>query len=376
MNNNTHSEFLLVRDLTIPKQYISLVGKLIRIYGENLSVADLKKIAPEEFSQKDGIKTANVDRFKKFKKILDSSMMKVPVNIVNVKREVASAENVALGTKWASNEWVWVAYPASENGFNVCGRYVRQSDLEERKEERSDLSFKRGLVLKEMVVPVETILDAETIEKAKEYKISFYYLSKDERTIFKKYRIAGVSYDEMTPLYILSINVPGVSSARNVGKIRVRILRNMQIRIIRELNQPNPSGFLIPKTFGESFSLPEIEQSLLEDLQSFCKIELKGNLLSMWKKRVGYKNEAFTLQAIGDEVNRTRENVRQQVNIAKNFMFQGVRVSPETIRKKIAEMSREDILKQIKGLRSFFYSDAEIIRFVAEAAQINPKKFK
>ena len=133
---------------------------------------------------------------------------------------------------------------------------------------------------------------------------------------------------------------------------------------------------MIPKTFGESFSLPELEQSLLEDLQNFCKIELKANLLSMWKKRVGYKKEALTLQAIGDEIGRTRENVRQQVNFAKNFMFQGIRVSRETIRNKIIDMSREDILKQIKSLRSFFYSDADIINFIAEVAQIDPKKLK
>ena len=247
MNNNTHSEFLLIRDLTIPKQYLSLVGKLIRLYGENLSVADLKKITPEEFSQKDGVKIANVDRFKKFKKILDSSMMKVPANIVNMKREVASAENVILGKKWVSNEWVWAAYPASEKGFNVCGRYVRQSNLQEQKDLQFDPCFKRGPVLKEMVIPVETILNAETIEKAKQYKISFYYLSNEERKIFKKYRIAGVSYDEMSPLHILSINVAKMYFARNIGEIRLNTLRNIQVRILHELNPTHPFWFFDSK---------------------------------------------------------------------------------------------------------------------------------
>jgi len=356
---NQPTKFLFVRDLTVSKPFTSLVSKLIQIYGEDLSVADLKKITPEEFAEQKGVKSATVDRFTKFKKILDGAKIKLPSLVSTSKQD---EELLEPSTDDVS------AITFDERIFDI---ELEQSGRRKKVENKYANFFKEGNSLLDVVVPAEELLEPEIIERAKRYKIAYFSLTKSERKVFSKYEKYNVPYEEMTPLFLLTIDHSMLKSLPGFGSLASNVLRGIHSRILGELQKDEPSGILILKEFDANLSLDEIEQILLEDLENFSSFDIPEKLLQVWERRLGYKTEFQMLAFIGREFGLTRERIRQYENQVTAIFVKGMRVSSEKIHEKIASMSRAQILNQFKKLRTAFCSDEAFFRFISKVAQID-----
>jgi len=368
--NNQYSEFLLIKDLTLPKIYAPLLKKLIHIYGENLSVGTLKKLPAEDFANKPGIKKSNVDRLKKLQKILDGSKIKLPSLTPSIKNNEetdpsANNQNSNVGPSELEKEFEAHFFRNDSKKQNKRRpKNIRQPSIDAEEDTLLKITF-----------PPEEILDAEIIKKANQYTLSFFHLSKNEQKIFSKFGKHGVTYDQMTPLYVLTIDIKTLRSFAGFGKKGLEALEVTQKRILNDLKKKNPSELLIPKGFGKELSLKEIQKILLEDIETFFTMPLPKELLFIWKNRIGYKTERLVLEKIGRKINKTRERVRQRTNIANESFLQGSRISSDILREKIIAMDKDQILKQSKDLRAAFFSDAEVISFLAMAAKINLKEW-
>ena len=370
--NNQYLEFLLVKDLTLPKAYTSLLKQITHIYGENLSVAAFRKISPEEFAKTPGIKKTAIDRFKKLQRMVDNSKIKLPSLDPNSKKNDQETNDkpkndadIPLELEKEFEAFFLRSYSGKRKPYQ--SKNVRKLSYPTNEEEN---------ILLQATIPPEKILDAKIIEKAKQYALSFFYLLRDEQKIIFKFNKYGVPYDQMTPLYILTLDIEILKTIAGFGKQGISALQNIQEKILNNLKKQTPSPLLIPKNFGKDLSLNQIQKILQEDIEQFLKMPFSEEFFFVWKHRLGYKTERLILEKIGNQINKTRERVRQLTNTANKYFLQGTRIAPEILQEKITSMNESQILKQCKDLRTVFSNDTHVISFLLIVAKIDPKKWK
>lgn len=122
------------------------------------------------------------------------------------------------------------------------------------------------------------------------------------------------------------------------------------------------SPVIVPK-FVQSLTLNEIEQFLLEDIDSFFD-KLTDDEVEIAQRRWGFVEEKQTLEEVGEQLGVTRERIRQKEAIINTQFCLNNRVNPSALWRLLEPSMQESLKDQVPDLYHCFSSEKAFYEFL------------
>ncbi len=207
--------------------------------------------------------------------------------------------------------------------------------------------------------------DWQVLQRLEGFRLSAFHFSPDEEKVLAKFVRQGMSYEEVSPAFLVRQDTSISGNLEGFGKKSRAVLTSLQLRILSELDSTSSGGgLLISVRFGEMFTLSCLCDYLAEDLSRFAS-RLEGDNGFIWMHRAGYRSERLTLQEIGNELGLTRERVRQRTNDLNARFLRGMRVRSAVLREKVVHTDRASLLADLQLLQGAFCNEKALLCFFA-----------
>jgi hypothetical protein len=353
---------MLVCDLTIPKEYHSLMVRLNSIYGATLSLESLFRISTSDFSSHQGVGKMYINRFQTIKKLLykrysNDDQQLFLEDIMGTITFDSQFPNTALFQE------IKECFPYVKSYKDIStispDRFALYPGVGKKKVQEL-IRLQSELTLNEQ----DSQVDDKVISQLESYRFSALFLSPSEDKLLKKLQHSDITLNKITPSSITKIRPSDMVKWDGFGVTSCKVLQTLQSRILESIKYKSSLGILIPNQFGQSLSLSELCPLVAEDLSNFFSI-LSDKEIEIWCARLGYQTELMTLQELGLKLDLTRERIRQLSVRLNDRFLRGVRVSPNVLQQKIIMKTRVELFDDLKDLRPLFNTDNDLIKMLA-----------